>query len=93
MPQVWLTDITSGQLISIHGHPLAVPAKFAISSRRNRSATVANSRALLESEQLLGTEGLVVDLGGGFDEILQVSAGQEVAQVNELAVVLILNLS
>jgi hypothetical protein len=50
-----------------------------------------NSRALLERKQLLGTERLVVDLSSGFDEVLQVGAGQEVAEVNKLAVVLILD--
>jgi hypothetical protein len=51
----------------------------------------ANSRALLEGKQLLGTEGLVVDLRSGFDEVLEVGAGEEVAQVDELAVVLVLD--
>lgn len=40
---------------------------------------------------MLGTEGLVVDLGGGFDEVLEVGAGEEVTQVNKLAVVLVLD--
>jgi hypothetical protein len=47
--------------------------------------------ALLEGEQLLGTEGLVVDLGRGLDEILKVCAEKEVAEVDEFAVVLILD--
>jgi hypothetical protein len=51
----------------------------------------ADSRALLESKQLLGAEGLVVDLGGGLDEILEVGAKEEVAEVDELAVVLVLD--
>lgn len=46
---------------------------------------------LLEGKQLLGAEGLVVDQRGRLDQILQVGACQEVAQVNELAVVLILD--
>lgn len=50
-----------------------------------------SSAALLQSQKLLGAEGLVVDLAGGLHEILQVGAGQEVAQVDELAVVLVLN--
>lgn len=32
-----------------------------------------------------------MDLGGGLDEILKVGAGKEVAEINELAVVLILD--
>lgn len=47
--------------------------------------------ALLERQQLLGTEGLVMDLRSGLDEILEVRSEQEVSQVNEFAVVLILN--
>lgn len=50
------------------------------------------SAALLESEQLLGTEGLVVDLAGGLDQILEVGASQEVAEVDKFAVVLILDI-
>jgi len=42
---------------------------------------------LLEREQLLRPEGLVVDLGGSLDEVLQVRPGQEVAQMYKLAVV------
>lgn len=45
--------------------------------------------ALLESKQLLGSEGFVVDLASGLDQVLQVGLGEEVAQVDELAVVLI----
>lgn len=47
---------------------------------------------LLEREQLLGTERLVVDLRRRLDEVLQVGAQEEVAQVDELAVVLILDI-
>ena len=32
-----------------------------------------------------------MDLGGRFDQILEVSAGKEVSEVNKFAVVLILN--
>lgn len=45
--------------------------------------------ALLEGKQLLGSEGFVVDLAGGLDQVLQVGLGEEVAEVDELAVVLI----
>ena len=51
----------------------------------------ANSRALLEGEQLLGTEGLVVDLRGGLDEVLEMGAGEEVTEVDEFAVGLVLD--
>lgn len=52
----------------------------------------AGSAAFLQSQQLLGTEGLVVDLAGSLNQVLQVGAGQEVAQVDELAVVLVLDI-
>lgn len=51
------------------------------------------SAALLQSQELFGTECLVVDLASGFHQILQVGAGEEVAQVHELAMVLILDVN
>lgn len=51
----------------------------------------AGGAAFLQSQKLLGTEGLVVNLASGFHQILQVGASEEVAQVDELAVVLILD--
>ena len=47
--------------------------------------------ALLERKQLLGAEGLVVDLRGRLDQVLQVGTGKEVAEVDEFAVVLVLD--
>jgi len=47
--------------------------------------------ALLECQQLLGTEGLVMDLGGCLDEVLEVSASEEVTEIYEFAVVLVFN--
>lgn len=47
--------------------------------------------ALLQSQQLLGTEGLVVDLRGSLDKVLEVGSEQEVTEVDELAVSLVLN--
>lgn len=52
---------------------------------------MADGAGLLEREKLLGPEGFVVDLRGGFDEVLEVGAGKEVAEVDEFAVVLVLN--
>jgi len=79
-------------LVAVHGHALAVPAKLAVGGWGDRARRVtADGRALLEGKQLLGTEGLVVDLGGGLDEILEVGAEEEVTEVDELAVVLILD--
>jgi hypothetical protein len=51
----------------------------------------ADCRALLECKKLLGAEGLIVDLGGSLNEILQMGACEEVAEVYEFAVILILN--
>lgn len=47
--------------------------------------------ALLQCKQLLSTESLVVDLGGGLDKVLEVGSEQKVSQVDEFAVVLVLN--
>lgn len=47
--------------------------------------------ALLQRKQLLGAECLVVDLGGGLDKVLEVGSEQKVSQIDEFAVVLILN--
>lgn len=49
--------------------------------------------ALLEGEQLLGAEGLVVDLRGGFDQILEMGSGKEVSQIDEFAMVLVFNIN
>lgn len=49
------------------------------------------STALLEGQQLLGTEGLVVDLRGGLDKVLEVGSEEEVSQVDEFAMSLILD--
>ena len=78
-------------LIAIHGHPLRVSAELAVRSGADGPAAVALGAALLQCQQLLGTEGLVVDLGSRLDEILQVCPQQKVTQVDEFAVVLILN--
>lgn len=51
------------------------------------------SAAFLQGKQLLGTEGLVVDLAGSLDQILKVGAGQEVAQVDKFTVVLVLDVN
>jgi hypothetical protein len=79
-------------LVPVHGHTLTVPAKFTVGGWRDGARRVtANSRALLEREQLLGTEGLVMDLRGGLDEVLQMGTGKEVTKVDEFAVGLILD--
>jgi hypothetical protein len=48
-----------------------------------------SSTAFLQSEKLLSTESFIMDLAGRLNEVLEVSPGKEVAQINELAVVLI----
>ena len=54
---------------------------------------MADSGALLKCEQLFGTERFIVDLRSGLNEVLKVSAGQEVTEVDEFAVVLVLDCS
>lgn len=45
--------------------------------------------SLLQCEQLLSTEGLVVDLGRRLDQVLKVCPQEEVPQVDKFAVVLV----
>jgi hypothetical protein len=80
-------------LVAVHRHPLRVPAQLAVSGGADGPAAGAASMgtALLEGEQLLGTEGLVVGLRGRLNKILQVSAEQEVSQIDEFAVGLVLD--
>jgi hypothetical protein len=86
------TAVIGQLLVAVHGHALTVPAELAVGGWRDGARRVTpDSGALLEGKQLLGTEGLVVDLGGGLDEILEVGACEEVAEVDELAVVLVLD--
>ena len=85
--------ISPRALVSVHGHPLRAAAQFTVSRRANGPAVLAasTSAALLQGEQLLGTECLVVDLGRGLDQVLQVGTQQKVTQVHKLAVLLILD--
>lgn len=53
---------------------------------------MSSSTALFQGQKLLGTESLVVDLRRRLDQILQVSASEEVAKVYEFAVGLILDI-
>lgn len=78
-------------LIPIHRHPLALPAQLAIRARTNRprSLPMHLRTTLLERQQLLRAEALVVDLRRCLDEVLEVGAREEVAEVDELAVPLV----
>jgi hypothetical protein len=71
-----------------------VAAQFAVGSGADGSAACTTSgvcAALLQGKQLLGTEGLVVSLRRRLNELLQMGAQEEVAQVDEFAVLLILD--
>ena len=79
-------------LVPVHGHALAIAAELPVRGGRDGPAAgVANSAGFFECKQLLGAEGLVVDLGSSFDQVLQVSACEEVAEIDEFAVVLVLD--
>lgn len=83
-----------GKSISVHSCPLRVAAELPFRGGTDgptATSVTASGAALLQSQKLLGTEGLVVDLAGGFDQILKMGAGQEVAQVDEFAMVLVLD--
>lgn len=91
-----ITPSKEGKSVSVHGGTLGVAAELALRRRADGPAATrvtTGSAALLQSQKLLGTEGLVVNLASGFHQILQVGAGEEVAQVHELAVVLILDVN
>ena len=88
-PYVMYTRIPTMKrgLVPIHSNTLTLPAQLAIRGRRDRAGSLTlRGGALLEREQLLGAEAFVVDLAGRFDHVLQVGAGEEVAQVDEFAV-------
>ena len=57
----------------------------------NSPAAVTNSAAFLKRKQLLGPETLVVHLARRLDKVLKMRLGQEVAKVDEFAVVLVLD--
>jgi hypothetical protein len=72
---------------------VGVAAKLAVSRRADGPAasTATVCAALLQGQELLGTEGLVVCLRCSLNEVLEVGSQEEITQVNELAVLLILN--
>lgn len=79
-------------LVAVHGHTLRAAAQLAVRGGADRSAAaVALCAALLQRQQLLGTEALVVDLGCRLDKILEVCPEQKVPQVDELAVIFVLD--
>ena len=51
----------------------------------------SSGAALLKCQKLLGTERLVVDLRCCLDQVLEMGAGEEVSEVDEFAVVLVLD--
>ena len=79
---------------SVHGHSLRVPARFPVSTGADwPAATSTSSTTLFECQQLFGTEGFVVNLGGCFNEILKVGTCQEVSEVDKFTVILVLDYS
>ena len=87
-----LQDSRIADLVTVHGHALRAPAHLPLGSRADWPAAMALRAALLQGEQLLGTEGLVVDLRRGLDEILEVRSEEEVSQVDKFAVGFVLNI-
>lgn len=83
------------QSIPVHRHSLRVAAELPLSCRADGPAatTSSASAALLQRQKLLGAEGLVVDLAGRLDQVLEVGARKEVSQVDEFAVVLVLDVN
>lgn len=86
----------SHDLVSIHGHSLGVAAEFPIGCRADRSAsglTSSSSAALLQCQQLLRAESFVMNLTGCLNKVLQMRAGEEIAQVDEFAVILVFDVN
>ncbi len=81
-----------GRLVAVHGHPLRASAHFPIGCRADWPAAVSLCAALLQGEELLGAEGLVVDLRSGLNQILEMSPQEEVSEIHKFAVVLVLNI-
>jgi hypothetical protein len=70
-----------------------IDARLSSSAASGGGTRSSTSRAgLLQSKELLASERLVVDLGGGFNEILEVGAEEEITQVDKLAVTFILDI-
>ena len=80
-------------LVPVQGHPLTASAEFPFGAGGDGSRALAESGAFLKCEQLFGTERFVVDLRSGLNKVLEVSASQEVTEVDEFAVVLVLDCS
>lgn len=92
---LWICPIDRQPLlplvIAVDSHSLRVSAQLAIGCWTDWSAT-SSSAAFLECEQLLSAECLIMNLWRGFDKILKMCSGEEVAKVDELAMVLILHI-
>lgn len=80
--------------VSIHGHALRTSAQLPVCGRTNGPATshTACCTTFLQSQQLLRSERLIVNLARRFDEILEVSTCKEVPEINEFAMVLVLDI-
>ena len=92
--RVMVVQVRRDFLVPVHSHALALPAHPAIVDRwADRSALATTTThlraALLQCQQLLGAEGLVVDLRCRLDQVLEMGAGEEVAEVDEFAVALV----
>lgn len=93
IPSSFLATPGASHLVAVHRHSLRVSAQLSLSSRADWSAPSmsSSSTALLQSQELLGTESLVVDLRCGLDKVLQMGASEKVSQVHKFAMVLIFN--
>ena len=82
------------RLVSVHDPSLRVTADLSLSGWADGTATgvAAGRTALLQSQKLLGTECLIVDLACCLDEVLEVGTSEEVPQRDELAMSLIFDI-
>lgn len=83
------------QLVAVGCHSLAAPAHLPVCAWADRpAATVSttNSAALLERKELLRPEAFIMDLACSLDQVLQVCASEEIAQIHKFAMRLIFDI-
>lgn len=79
--------------VTVQCDPLTIPAQLPLSRRTDGPTTThaTSCASLLECQQFLASVIFVVDLSSRVDQILKMCSSQEVAQVDKVTVVLVLN--
>lgn len=90
----WLCRLSSRSALGEMGlfHTTISSSRYLIGQIGDSPASVSTlSGTLLQRKQLLRAEALIVDLARRLDQVLEMGAGEEVAQVDEFAVSLVLD--